>query len=152
MKVILVKTMSDNNGGGGSNQDELNVRVIQLEPRAELRVQVNEAALVGADTGAAAANNANANANSCCFKLISGTAEMFGTELAQVREHRHVPCACHQHTNTHRSLRLGKRIQNQTDQVLQSLLLARLSIGHLGSVLLPLISTLSLLTHFQRFL
>lgn len=69
-----------------------NVRVIQLDARAELRVQVTLAAHSSADdtasSAAAAAGSTAAAAvgDVCWFKLISGTAEMFGTELAHVSE------------------------------------------------------------------
>lgn len=71
---------SDANGDNNNNNNN-NVRVIQLDARAELRVQVNEAGVVADDGGAGAVGAAN---SACWFKLISGTAEMFGTELPVV--------------------------------------------------------------------
>jgi hypothetical protein len=69
-----------------SNLD--NVRVQELEPRSELRVELTEASLraVVASTSAAESDGGGSVAAGVCyFKLISGTAELFGTELAQVR-------------------------------------------------------------------
>jgi hypothetical protein len=81
--------------GGAADEVNHNVRVIQLDARAELRVQVT----LGGATQSASAGAGEENASStttttsattagdvCWFKLISGTAEMFGTELAHVRE------------------------------------------------------------------
>ena len=61
-----------------SNQD--NVRVQELEARSELRVELVEASL----RAAAGDATADVGGGACYFKLITGTAELFGTELAQV--------------------------------------------------------------------
>jgi hypothetical protein len=77
-----------------SNLD--NVRVQELEPRSELRVELIEASLraVVAPTSAAESDGGGSVAAGVCyFKLISGTAELFGTELAQVRPSVSSPAA-----------------------------------------------------------
>jgi hypothetical protein len=84
--------MSVENTHSDANGDGNNVRVIQIDARAELRVQVSEVGVSSTTATAGGADDGGVNKNGsalvasgdCWFKLISGTAEMFGTELPVV--------------------------------------------------------------------